>query len=219
MKYNRTAVIVMWVFALLPLAVIAAVYAKLPARIPMQWGIDGTVRYDPKSSIWLMVGLSPALAALFLILPKIDPRKRNYNKFKGIYEGFMVVMMLFLLVMDLVVVSESFYPGKIRVSTVVIVGVGLLFVFLGNVMPKIKNNYFIGIRTPWTLSDPEVWNRSNRLAGRLFFAAGILIALMPLFLSEVAMFVVMMGMVVVISVVPLVMSYIWYRQRTPPEEQ
>ena len=68
---------------------------------------------------------------------------------------------------------EAFRPGTVSMGRVVSALVGLLFLFLGNLMGKVKPNFFMGIRNPWTLSDPDVWNRTHRLGGGLFFLAGL----------------------------------------------
>ncbi|MEG2203618.1 MAG: SdpI family protein [Oscillospiraceae bacterium] len=203
---------VIWLLALLPLGLVAAVYSRLPAEIPMHWGFDGSVRYDPKSSIWLMVGLGPLFALLLPLLPKIDPRRNSYDKFMGAYQGFIAVMMLFLLVMNLAVLSEGFYPGRLDISTLVTVCMGLLFVFIGNIMPKFKTNFFCGFKNPWTLSNTEVWNRTHRLGGYLFFFGGFLIVLLPFLLPEGVMAVVFFSLLMAISIFPSVMSFVWYRR-------
>ncbi len=217
MKNNRT-IIITWVLALLPLLAVAILYSRLPGRIPTHWDINGTVTYGSKSTIWMVAGLSPVMAVLFGILPKIDPRRKNYAKFQDYYDGFRIVMLLFLLVLTGVILSESLSPGHISVGRVISICVGILFVYIGNILPKIKNNFFMGIKTPWTLSDPDVWNRSNRLGGRLFFWFGLAFTVGGLFLSETANFVILMLGVAAISALPALMSYVWYRQKSSERE-
>lgn len=213
MKLKKSALILIAILALAPLVLVSVVYARLPDTVPMQWGFNGSVRYDPKINLWMMTALSPLMAALFLVIPKIDPKRRNYQKFGTAYQGFIIVLLLFLFILDGIVVSESFYPGRISVYTVVMVGVGLLFVFLGNMMPKVKSNFYVGARTPWTLSDPDVWFKTNRLCGYLFFFSGLLLCLCPFILPESASFVIILGAAGITVIVPSVMSYIWYQQK------
>ena len=205
--------ILLGVLALLPLVLTAWFYPRLPDTIPMHWNIDGTVRYDPKYNLWMVAALSPLFAVSLPVLAKIDPRRRNYEKFGGVYQGFMIVMQLFLLMMNGIVISESLYPGHISVYTVVTVSLGLLFVFLGNIMPKVKSNFYMGARTPWTLSDPDVWFKTNRLSGQIFFISGFVICLCPFVFSEKTTFVILMATVIVTTVIPVAMSYLWYRQK------
>jgi len=210
---NKRLQIFIWILALLPVVIVALLYGRLPAQIPTHWNINGTVTYGGKSTVLMMAGLSPLMAALLWVLPKIDPRRKNYDKFRTYYDGFIVALLLFLLMTDCVVLSESFRPGRISVGRVVTIAVGILFVFLGNLLPKVKNNFFMGLRTPWTLSDPDVWNRVHRLGGKLFFWFGLLIAASGLLLPETVSFAITMITAVVVSAVPAVMSYVWYRQK------
>lgn len=209
----------MAVLALLPIAVTLYLYPSLPDKIPMQWGFDGKVgRYDDKASIFGVLALSPIMAVMFPIMPKIDPRKRNYAKFSSAYEAAVIMLLLFLAVMDFIVLSESLYPNRISVSTVAMVGLGLMFVFLGNMMPKVKSNFYMGLRNPWALSDPDVWNKTHRLGGRLMFGCGIFFCICPFILPEKAAFSAVMAVVIIIGVIPAVASFIWYKQRHKDEE-
>ncbi|NCB62317.1 MAG: DUF1648 domain-containing protein [Clostridia bacterium] len=201
------------ILALLPVVLLAAVYARLPGQVPMNWGLNGAVSYGPKSQLWFTALLSPLLLFLFRGLPKIDPRKKNYEKFQKYYDSFCLVMMIFLLGMNALVLSESFWPGRISVGKMITVGIGALFVFLGNLMPKVKNNFFMGVRTPWTLSDPDVWNRANRLGGQCFFVCGLAWVAGGLLLSDIANFVLVLAGTAVITLIPVGMSYLWYKKK------
>ena len=109
MKKISKAQIFVWILALVPLVLAAAVYGRLPAQIPMSWDFGGEVGYEPKWHLWLIAGLSPLLAALFYGMPALDPKRRNYNKFFGSYIGFQLMMMLFLIIMNgICVVAVSY---------------------------------------------------------------------------------------------------------------
>lgn len=207
------------VLALLSPAVTAVFYGRLPAEIPTHWGLDGTVTYGAKSTLWLLGGLPAALWCLFVLLPSIDPRRESYRKFRGVYDALNAVMMLFFLGMICITISEAMNPERISVAAVVTAGCGLLFAFLGNMMPKFKSNFFVGIKTPWTLSSTEVWNRTHRFAGYLWFAGGILIVPLAVLLpNEKLLFGLFMAIILVMAFLPMVMSYVWYR-RGQKEEQ
>ena len=85
-------------------------------------------------------------------------------------------------------------------------------------MPKFKSNFFAGTRTPWSLSDPDVWNRTQRLSGRIFFALGLALLPAGLLLPEEAMFAILLAGVAAVVIAPTVMSYLWYRQKHPEGE-
>ena len=156
--------------------------------------------------------MAPALALLLMLLPRIDPRKKNYEKFRGLYDGFALFMMIFMLGLVALVISESLNPGKFSVEFVIVTACGLLFVFIGNMMPKVKSNFFVGVKTPWALSNSEVWNKTHRLAGYLFFFGGLLTFVISFFLREYALFITLMVIVTVMVIVPTVMSYVWFKK-------
>lgn len=199
--------------ALAPLAALAVLYGRLPEQVPIHWSVDGAVSYGDRSTLWITALLSPVLLFLLKFLPKIDPRKQNYAKFRGYYDAFCLVIMLSLLGMNAVILSESLRPGQLSVSTLIIVGVGVLFTFIGNLMPKVKNNFFMGVRTPWTLSDPDVWNRTNRLGGQCFFGFGLVMIASGLLLPDTVTMVLLLAGVAVMVTLPMVMSYVWFRQK------
>ena len=170
--------------------------------------LDGEVVYSQKSALWLISGLSPFLAFLFFLLPRIDPRASNYRRFSRYYDSFVLLLELFLLVMVGIIVSEAFSPGKIKVPNTVTVLVGLLFVFLGHILPKIKSNFFLGIRTPWTL----------RLAGALFFVCGLLMMTLGfIFESQRVMMTLVLLLVLLSAAVPTAASCFWYRAQHPSQ--
>lgn len=207
-----------WLLAAAPVVATAVLYGSLPNRVPIHWDLGGTVEYGPKSSLWILALTGLAVAAAMRILPKVDPRRENYQRFGKYYD---VTLLSIVLLMDLVyavTVSEALQPGRLSVSRVVTCSVGLLFAVLGNVMPKIKSNLFAGARTPWSLSDPDVWNLTQRLSGRLFFALGIAVILSGLLLPEGAMFAILLAGVIVVATIPTIMSYLWHRQKHPEGE-
>lgn len=211
MKKISKAQIAVWVLALLPVVLTAAVYSRLPAEIPMHWELNGQVSYSAKWQLWVVAGMTPLLAVLFYFLPWLDPKKRNYEKFSASYIGFQTVMMLFMLAMTGICVVEALRPGTVDVAMVVCLIVSLLMVYLGNVMPKFRMNWFCGIKTPWTLSSETVWTRTHRVAGRLFFAAGVLGVIGAFIPGDTAKFVLLFVPLMLASLIPTVLSYRWYR--------
>lgn len=210
---STTKKVIIIILALLPVIGTALIYSTLPEQIPTHWNVDGTVTYGPRATILMLGGLNVFFAVFMPLMPKIDPRKNNYASFQKHYDTFVIIIELFGLVMWAMVVSESLLPGRISVGRVTNIGIALLFVFLGNMMPKFKNNFFVGIKNPWTLSDPEVWNKAQRLSGFLFVIAGTAQLICGFLLQEKALFWMMMAFVMVITTVPTLMSYLWYRRR------
>ncbi|MDO4270988.1 MAG: SdpI family protein [Eubacteriales bacterium] len=209
-KFSKLQILA-WVLAVVPLIMVAVSYGLLPDQVPTHWGFDGAVTYGPKSTMWMIGGMSVLFAVLFPVLPHIDPRRRNYDKFMPSYDLFQVVMMLFLIGMTGVILTETFRPGTVNVGTVVTGLVSLLFVVLGNMLPKFRQNYFSGLKNPWTLASEAVWVRTHRLGGKLLFAAGLL-GLASCFLPETPRYFVFFGALLIAVLIPNVMSYIWFRQ-------
>lgn len=210
MKIKR---ILMIILAILPLAMVLAVYNKLPGLVPMHWGIDGSVdRYGEKSELFLLAGINIFMAVLFYVMPKIDPKRRNYDRFQASYEWIILWTMGFMVVMMGLTLAETMYPGTLNIGKWVCVMVALLFISIGNMLPKIKRNYFTGVKTPWALSSDTVWNKTHRLGGKCFVLGGFLMLISAVAGSGKAMFAMTMMVAVFICVIPMAMSYIWYQR-------
>lgn len=208
---NKKLRIANYTIALVTLAVIACVYPSLPSQIPTQWGFDGHVSYGPKYNIWMLGGMIVLFAFLFDYLPKIDPKRKNYQKFGQIYDIYCVGIQVFLAITTGIILSESFSPGRINAPKIVLLMLAVLFLCLGNSLPKIQSNFFMGIKTPWTLSNEDVWRRTHRLAGKLYVGCGIILLastpLLPLKVTAVLLVVLVLGS----SIAVFLASYLWWR--------
>lgn len=199
--------------AVLVLAAVAYMYGRLPEQIPTNWGLNGQVTYGSKTTIWMLAGMVVLMAFMFDVMPHIDPRKQNYTRFGKIYDYFCVGMQLFLAVTVGIVLSESFYPGRIAVSKVIVMMLAILFLLLGNYMPKVQSNFYFGVKTPWALSDEEVWRKTHRLAGKLYVLTGICLLISSFLLTEKITFAVLMVSVLGSSLAASAASYYWWRKR------
>jgi uncharacterized membrane protein len=201
---------------LIAVSVIASVivYAKLPDRIPTHWNANGQV--NGYGSKWLTVGLFPlillAMWGMLRFLPTIDPRRENYAKFQSTYD--LVVnsaLTVVALVHGAAIASALGVPiSFIRLMPIV---VGAMFVILGNAMPRARPNWWFGFRTPWTLSNDRVWERTHRVGGYLLVAAGIVTALVTLIDENVA-FVALVILGATTSLATVIYSYVAWRQET-----
>lgn len=210
---NKKLRFLCYFLAVLGVVVTALLYTSLPELIPTQWGIDGSATLSPKSRIWTACGMLPLFAVLFDFVPHIDPKKKNYVKFSGYYDGFCVFLQLFLLLMLAITLCESLYPGRISVGRVVMVVLGCLFLFIGNMLPKIKSNFYMGIKTPWAISDEENWYKTHRLAGKTMFSAGAVTILIGWFLPLKVCHFLLLGLISLAVLIPIFMSFIWWRQK------
>ena len=215
---NKRMIALMWAFALLPAVMLALCWGALPARVPTNWGFDGRVTYSAKSTLWIIAALGPAVAALIQFMPRIDPRKENYRRFQGAYDGVGVGIVLFFVLIMAVVLLESLRPGTVAVSRVVTALVCVLFVGLGCIMGKVKTNWFMGIRTPWALSDPDVWNRTQRAGGWVFFLAGLVNLPLALLAPEKVFFVTLLVPTVLGLAAVCALSWKWYQDKEEEQE-
>ena len=196
-----------------PFLMILPVYSKLPAEVPMHWNVHGEIdRYGSRNELFLIAGINVFLGVFMSAMAKIDPKQKNYTRFRETYEWMIIWTLGFMTVLMGVVLVETMQPGTLNISKVVCAMVGILFVVLGNMMPKVKQNFFTGVKTPWALSSDAVWNKTQRLGGKCLVLGGILIMGSALLSSgEAAVFMIIL-VAVLVTVAPLVMSYIWYRK-------
>ena len=202
-----------YVIPLITLLVSIVCYFRLPDQITLSWDLNGAASsYEAKWHLFLMNGMGLVIAILFDVLPHVDPRKKNYSKFEHFYDQFCIFMQLFLFGMTAVTLVENFRPGTVNIPLVITIAIGILFLFIGNELPKVKSNFFMGIRTPWTLCSEENWRRTHRLGGKCFFTAGIILILAAFLPSQKLVFGIMFVLIMVASLVPTLMSYLWYRK-------
>ena len=164
------------IMGLVILTVVLSIVAfpHMPDPVPSHWNAAGTVDgYLPKFwGLVLMPSLMIGFCALLAVLPKIDPLRKNYEKFEDYYEGFILVFAAFLFFIQLQIILWGL---GIHVSPNLImpVMIGGLFVYIGFMMEHAEPNWFVGIRTPWTLSSDSVWKKTHQRAGALFKLAGV----------------------------------------------
>lgn len=189
----------------------AFLYNKLPDQMPMHWNFAGEVdRYGAKlEGAFLMPFLNAGILFMLIWLPVIDPKRASYERFESFYKLFQWIMVIFFTIMHALVLIWSL-GYQVSIGLYVKLAVGLLFMILGNYMGKVGPNWFVGIKTPWTLENPEVWTKTHRLAGPLFFAAGIIIALMA-FVDGALSFWIIMISTFIAAFVPIIYSYFIYR--------
>lgn len=186
-------------------------YPQVPDQMATHWDSQGEVN-GYMSKFWgtfFMPLLITGLVILFLVIPKIDPRKENIEMFRKHYEGFRLILILFLVMVHLHILLWN-TGTQISPNAVIPLGMGLLFYYAGVLTENAEQNWFIGIRTPWTLSSEKVWKRTNRLGGKLFRIAGIT-AFSGVFFPEYAIYFILVPAVIVV-VITVVYSYLEYKK-------
>lgn len=155
------------------------------------------------------------IALLFLVIPRIDPMKENIEKFRNYYDGFIILLILFMVAVHLYTLLWNI--GIRTDSNVVLsIGIGLLYYGTGVLTENAERNWFIGIRTPWTLSSDRVWKKTNQLGGKLFKIAGIIAILGVLLPSFTTFFIIVP--VIFIVVFSFVYSYVEYQKELKETE-
>lgn len=178
-------------------------FNNFPEQVPIHWNMAGEVdNYGSRAmGAFLFPIIILGIYLLFLVLPLMDPKKENYKQFRGVYHLFKVMMIFFMAIIYFLV-SLSALGFDINISLWLSVMVGALFVFIGNYLGKIKSNWFMGIRLPWTLSSEENWNKTHRFSGRIYILAGFLMMMMgliPVFL-RLSLFIIVLSLLVVLPV-------------------
>ncbi len=182
----RTGLIISLSFIALMAAMVFYTVQNLPVQdlYPVHWGIDGTPdRWVPREeairNLWLLPGIALFISLLMAVLPFIDPRKNNIFRSKQFYLSAWIATMALLSFVTggisaamLGLGGESFMEGQF--VRLIIGAVSLLIIIIGNFLPKAKPSFFMGIRTPWTLSSNDVWEKTHRLGGRLFMLSGFI---------------------------------------------
>ncbi|BCY28117.1 immunity protein SdpI [Flavobacterium okayamense] len=197
--------------ALIPFIYLAFIWNNLPETVPMHWNGKGEIdRYGSKNELWSMTSMLSGLGYfLFLIIPKIDP-KGKLSKMGNKLDNLRLMMALFMSALSMFIIY-SVQQAESK-PTFIFALIGLLFAGLGNYFKTIKPNYFIGIKTPWTLENEEVWKKTHLFGGKLWFAGGLLIFILSLIIPNVYSFYVLMTVTVIISIIPIIYSYLKFKK-------
>jgi uncharacterized membrane protein len=209
---------IVWLILLIPLIYLAVVWKSLPASIPMHGDLQGNIdRYGDKSELLTMILILTGMNLLiYLLLPniyRIDPKKYAAEN-KGRLFRISYAVVVFMTAVLCMIIYSSVQGNMQTGSRLIIVGVGLLFTVMGNYMHTLKPNYFAGFRLPWTLNNDENWKKTHLLGGKLFFGAGLLIAVCSLFTPLVVSIIILFVTTTVITVITCVYSYRLYKKRS-----
>ena len=162
-------------------------YNTMPDQMVSHWDANGEPD-DHMGKFWglfLFPILSLGLAILFLVLPKIDPLKNNIKKFRNYYDWFIILFLFFMLYMYIITVLWNL-GHEFDMNRIILPAFAVLFFYIGIMTGHAKQNWFIGIRTPWTLSNEKVWNKTHKLAGKLFKIVAVM-SLVGLLFRDYAM--------------------------------
>jgi len=198
------------VFVATAFIVAVVLYPSLPEQIPTHWNASGEVDGYMKKpgGVLIMPAMALITYVIMKVIPVISPKGFRTDKFSDVIAVLQVTLVGFMSIVAVLVLLEA-RGLNVRINEMIIAGTGLLFVIIGNYLGKVRKNFFIGIRTPWTLASDEVWNRTHRIGGKLFMLSGVIIwigALLGLPLTWTV------GVAVGLVLIPVVYSYFLYRR-------
>ncbi|MCX6295305.1 MAG: SdpI family protein [Bacteroidetes bacterium] len=200
-----------WTIILVPFLFVAYFWKQFPEQIATHFGFDG--KPDDYSSKVTGLIMCPSINILFyflfIVLPKIDPRKKSYALFPEKYKIIRLAIHSFLSFILMITIFFSL-GYKFNLNFMVLYGILVLFLILGNLMGNVRNNFFVGIRTPWTLSSEEVWTKTHRFTAKLWVFSTIAVMLILPFLPQPE---IVFGIyIALITIVPIVYSYIIFKK-------
>lgn len=197
---------------LISFVISAYFYPKMPERMASHWNVQGNVD-GHMSKFWglfLMPFVSSGLFLLFLIIPKIDPLKQNIVKFRKYFDAFVVLIIVFLFYLYLLTILWNL-GFTFSIIYALVPAFSILFFYVGVLIENAKRNWFIGIRTPWTLSSDKVWDKTHKLGGKLFKISGIIALLGIIFVRYAFYFVI--SPAIIVALYTIVYSYFEYRKQ------
>ncbi|MBK6783506.1 MAG: SdpI family protein [Saprospiraceae bacterium] len=194
-----------------PFLYLNSVFDSLPENVALHYRADMQPdRFGPKEHLWttllIMGGVSFVLLLVILNMGKIDPKNQLLQS-RGVIEKLALTLVIFFSLLGIYIVYAA---GKEIGGNTIFVLLGGLFAVLGNLFHNIKPNYFIGIRMPWTLENPDNWRKTHQLGGKIWVVGGLLMVLISIFISPSYVFFVNMVILALMVLIPVVYSYRYY---------
>ncbi len=188
-------------------------YPHLPAQLPIHWNVYGQVdNQAPKTVVvWLTPVLMLAIFVLFSFLPQFDPKKKQYKLFDKEWRIIKTSIIAFFVYLQVVIFHLSLNPA-VRIEPFMFTGLGVLFMVIGNFLSKIRQNYFIGVKLPWTLNNEDNWNKTHRFAAWCFVVAGLISLLEAFFVFQSS--VIVLGSLILAVILPIIYSFWLYQKNT-----
>ncbi len=216
MKRQKT---LRWIFILvlitIPWIYLASIWGKLPDIIPTHFGVSGAPDKfgEKKQLIYINALLTGILLVVYLLLVniyKIDP-KRYARDLQGVFIKIGMAVVIFFVGINIFILNWTLQQHAVGLNLFLVL-FGILFAYMGNIMHSIKPNYFAGIRLPWTLESEANWKATHRFASKIWFAGGILIALLAIFIEPTVMLFIMIGCIFIMVLIPAVYSYRYFKK-------
>ena len=186
-------------------------YSFLPAYMPMHWNIYGQIDNYMKKDI--VVSLIPLLTGgmfiLFKIIPQLDPKRNKYKLFKKEWEIIQTTLIGYMAYLHFVILFVNIHP-EISFVPLIFFGSGILFIIIGKYLSKVKQNYFVGIKIPWTLSSTDNWDKTHKFGGKCFMVSGTIILIEAFFFWNAP--VIIFSSIFLSVFLPIIYSYLTFKE-------
>ncbi|HUX83937.1 MAG TPA: SdpI family protein [Chitinophagaceae bacterium] len=210
----------LWLVILIPEILYLVIRSRIPGKVPSHFDFHGRANgyMAPVPFLALMTGTSLGIYLLLLLLPRIDPKRANYPLFSKTFQ--VIRMMILLMLSGITSISLLMATGlRFDSNRIIFLLILLLIVVMGNYISNVRPNWFVGIRTPWTLSSEQVWRKTHQIAGKLMVIAGTTGFILCLWIPQVALIWVFLAMVCGSTVGPAIYSYFLYQQEQSQPEK
>ena len=189
-------------------------YPKLPQQIPTHWNAQGKIdSYSAKSFVFMPLAIYLLGWGLIPFTAKIDPKKENYKRFYSVQTLTQTILCFFSVVILAMTLIASYHPKAINANFIMFPLLALLFIVIGNSMPKIKFNYTFGVKTPWTLANETVWYKTHRFSGKVWVICGFVV-LAGMFLPSKWILSFLLGVILTSALLPFIYSYLSFQNAT-----
>lgn len=201
-----------WIVVILSIIVAVVGIFIMPDTIPTHFGPSGAPdAWGSKYTVLMYPGILVLVAVLAVPMIKLDPKQENYGRFSKYYYDFFFGFALFFMATEISNIAIAL-GADINVGSIICFVTGVLMIFVGNMMPKIKQNFFFGIKTPWALTDEENWFKTHRLGGKAFAVGGVIMMLAAFIPGESKIWIVFI-MILSITCIPFVYSYMIFKKK------
>ena len=210
-KENKKKLILTSIVILLPIIIGLILWNKLPDKLPTHWNAEGVVD-GWSSKMFAVIGLPGFLFAIHwvcVLASSADPKKQNIE---GKVLNIVFWVCPIISVLGAVLIYGTALGMEFKVDKIILALLGIMFIVIGNYLPKCKQSYTVGIKLPWTLSDEDNWNRTHRLGGKLWVVCG-LVFIVSMFLPNKFMVAIFLSVIAAGVFVPTVYSYLLYREK------
>lgn len=201
------------IIVLLPFIYLAYVWSSLSDQVPIHWNSQGDIdRIGDKSELILIPILLPLLIyVIFLIIPKIDPKNKIKNMGNS-YQSIKNLVTTFVSILALFIIYSSKNQSYENLNYVVFL-IAIFYIILGSYFKSLKTNYFIGIRTPWTLKSEIIWKKTHEVSGEFWIIGGVIIVFFSMLLNRQPTLILFLIVTGIITIIPVAYSYLLFKNR------